>query len=99
MWRQFVCFSLIAKKNFLQLYVTQKNFKTSNKRPKVNPVCNIYIFDMRHHQDFSSAHTIKVRFKFRPGVPAATILIEHALLLTNKIFSKSSDGQKQFDWF
>ena len=53
--------------------------------------------DIRHHPDYSSAQTIKVRFDFRPAVPAATNLIGYALLLTNKLVSVSSDGQRQFD--
>ena len=57
----------------------------------------IYVFDIHHHQDYSSAQAIKVRFDFRPAVPAATNLIGYALLLTNKLVSVSSDGQRQFD--
>ena len=52
---------------------------------------------MRHHQDYISAQPIKVRFDFRPAVPAATFLIGYALLSTNNIVSVSSDGQRQFD--
>ena len=56
----------------------------------------IYLFDIRHHQDYRSAQPIKVRFDFRPAIPAATNLIGFALLLTNKLVSVSSDGQRQF---
>ena len=40
---------------------------------------------------------IKVRFDFRPAIPAATNLIEYALLITNKFLSLSKDGLRQFD--
>ena len=32
----------------------------------------LYVFDIRYHQDYSSAQPIKVSFDFRPAVPAAT---------------------------
>ena len=54
-------------------------------------------FDMKKIGRKSSAQPIKVRFDFRPAVPAATNLIGYALLLTNKKISISSDGQRQFD--
>ena len=56
-----------------------------------------YVFDIRHHQDYSSAQPIKVKFDFRPAVPAATNLIGYALLSKKKLVSVSSDGQRQFD--
>ena len=77
-------FRHLAKDNILHPYITQKDIITSNFYPDGNPGYNIYVFDVRQHQDFSSAQPIKVRFDFRPAVPAATTLIEYALLLTNK---------------
>ena len=78
------CFRHLAKDNILQPYFTQKNFITSNNYPDGNLGYNLYVFVIRHQQDYSSAQPIKVRFDFRPAVPAATILIGYALLLTNK---------------
>ena len=86
----------LAKDNILQPYITQKDFVTSNNYPDGNPGYILYVFDIRHHQHYSSAQPIKVRFDFRPAVPAATNLIGYALLITKKK-SISSDGQKQFD--
>ena len=91
------CFRHLAKDNILQPYITQKDFVTTNNYPGGNPGYNLYVFDIRHHQDYSSAQTIKVRFDFRPAVPAAINLIGYALLLTNKKVSISIDGQRQFD--
>ena len=93
------CFTKLAKNNFLQPYLTQKDFITSNKYPDGKPGYNLYVFHMRHHQDCSSAQPIKVRIDFRPAVPAATNLIGYAILLTNKLVSVSSNGQRQFGWF
>ena len=69
------CFRHFAKDKLLQAYVTQKDFVTSNIYPDGNPGYNLYVFDIRRHQDRNSAQPIKVRFDFRPAVPAATNLI------------------------
>ena len=90
-------FRHLAKDNFLQPYFTQKYFITCNNYPDGNPAYNLYVFDVRHHQDSSSAQRIKVRFDFRPAVPAATNLNGYALSITNKKLSISSDGQSHFD--
>ena len=90
-------FGHLAKDNILRPYTTQKDFINSNNYPGKNPGYNSYVFDIGHHHDFSSAQPIKVRLDFRPAVEVATILIGYALLLTNKILSFSSDGQRQFD--
>ena len=58
-----------------------------------------YVFDIRHHQIFSAAQPINVRFDFRPAAAAATNLVGYALLLTNKLVSVISDGQRQSDLF
>ena len=57
---------------------------TSNNYPDGNPGYKLNVFDIRHHQDYSSAQPIKVRFDLKPAVPAATNLIGDALLLTTK---------------
>ena len=64
--------------------ITQKDFITSNIYLDGSHGYNLYVFVIRHHQDFSSAQPIKKRFDFRPDVPAATKLVGYALLLMNK---------------
>ena len=91
------CFRHLAKDDILQLYITLKDFKTSNNYPDGNPGYNIYVFYFHHHQDYTSTQPIKVRFDFRSTVPAPTYLIGYALLSTNKKISTSSDSQRQFD--
>ena len=91
------CFRHIAKDNIFQAYITQKGFTTSNNIPDGNRGYNLYIFDIRHYQDYTSAQPIKVKFDFRSAVPVATNLIGYALLLTNKLLSVSSIGQRPFD--
>ena len=56
-----------------------------------------YVFDFRHHQDFTSAEPINVRIIFRVAVPAATSLVGYALPFTNKLESVSSGGQRHLD--
>ena len=91
------CFRHLAEDNILQPNITQKDFIKSNKYPDANTGYILYVFEIRHHRDYSSAQPIKVGFDFRPTVPAATNLFGYALLLTNKLVSVSSDGQRQFD--
>ena len=50
---------------------------------------------MRYQKTLESAQPIKVEFKFSETVPAE--LYGYALVLTNKLVSKSSDGRRHFD--
>ena len=68
------CFRHLAKDNILQPYITQKVFMTYSNYPDGKPGYKLYVSDVRHHQDCSSAQPIKVRFDFRPAVLAATNL-------------------------
>ena len=92
------CFKHFAKDIILQPFFTQEVFITSNYYREGNPGYNLHIFDVRHHQDFSSAQPVKVRFEFRPAVPAATKLIWCTLLLTNKLVPVSSNVKRRFDF-
>ena len=91
------CLRHLAEDILIQPYTTQKDFLIFNNYPEGNPGYNLQVFDIRHHQDYSTAQPIKVRYGFRPAVPTATNLIGFALLLTNKLVFVSSDGQRQFD--
>ena len=65
-------FRPLAKDSTSHSSIKQKAFITSNNFPDGNLGYYIYVFDIRHHQDYSSAQPIKVRFDFRPAIPAAT---------------------------
>ena len=95
--RKVCSFRHLATDNILQPYISQKEYIASNNYPDFNPGINLHIFDFHHHQDYSSAQPMKTWFDFRPAVPAAATLFGYALLLTNKLASVSSDGQRQFD--
>ena len=92
------CFRPSAKDNIVQAYITQEKFLASNIFPDGNSGYKPYVFDVKHHQDYSSFQPIKVRFDFRPAFLTATKLIGYARLLTKKLESVSSDCQKQFDF-
>ena len=91
------CIRHLAKDNILKPYFIQKVFITSNNYPEGIPGYDLYVFDLRDHQYYSSAQRLKVRFKFRPAFPAATSLIGFVLLLANELLSVSSVGQRQFE--
>ena len=50
---------------------------------------------MRYQKTLKSAQPIKVEFKFSEKVPAG--IYGYALVSTNRLVSKSSDGQRLFD--
>ena len=91
------CLRYLAKDDNSFPMLQKKNFMSPNNYPEGNPDYHLYVFYIHHHQGFSSAQPIRVRFDFRPAVPAETILVGFALLLTNILVSANSAGQRQFD--
>ena len=70
-------------------YITFKDFKE---------LYNLWVFDLRAQKENPSAQPIRVNFKFRAGFDhTANNYQAVALVLTQKIISVSSDGQRQFD--
>ena len=56
------------------------------------------IFDLRANKDMLSSQSVQARFRFRGGYDAVAQNFQAiGLLLTQKIISISSDGQRQFD--
>ena len=86
-------FRALTKDNILQPYISEHDFRSSNDGNNIG--YNIYAFDIRHQKDFKSSQPIKVEFKFDGVVPAG--IYGYALVLTNKLISTSSDGQRMFD--
>ena len=86
-------FKALTKDNILQPYISEHDFRSSND---VNDIgYNIYAFDIGYQKKFESSQPIKVEFKFDGVVPAG--IYGYALVLTNKLISMSSDGQRMFD--
>ena len=86
-------FKALTKDNLLQQYISEHDFRSSNDANNIG--YNIYAFDIRCQKDFESSQPIKVEFKFDGVVPAG--IYGYALVLTNKLISISSDGQRMFD--
>ena len=86
-------FKCLTKDNIIQPYISEHDFRSSND---VNDIgYNIYAFDKRYQKNFDSSQPMKVEFKIDGVIPAS--IYAYALVLTNKLISKSSDGQRLFD--
>ena len=86
-------FKALTKDNLLQPYISDADFRSSNDGNNIG--YNIYAFDIRYQKNFESSQPIKVEFKFNEVIPAG--IYGYALVLTNKLISISSDGQRMFD--
>ena len=87
-------FRALTKDDILQPYVSDDNFRSSNVA--ANDIgYNLYVFDIRDQKNFTNSQPIKVEFKFDGVVP--NDINGYALVLTNKLISISSDGQRHFD--
>ena len=87
-------FRALTKNNILQPYISEADVRTSNVA--ANDIgYNLYVFDIRYQKNFTNSQPIKLEFKFE-GVVNNDIN-GYALVLTNKLVSVSSDGQRHFD--
>ena len=86
-------FKALTKDTILQPYITDHDFRSSNDGNDFG--YNIYAFDIRYQKNFENSQPVKVEFKFSENVPAG--IFGYALVLTNRLASISSDGQRMFD--
>ena len=87
-------FKALTKDDILQPHISQDDFRTSNVA--ANGIgYNLYVFDIRYQKNFTNSQPIKVEYKFEGVVP--NDINGYALVLTNKLVSISSDGQRHFD--
>ena len=86
-------FKALAKGNILQPYISENDFISSYNDNDVG--YKIYAFDIRYQKNFQSSQPIEEKFKHDGVIPAA--IYGYALVLMNRIISKSSDGQRMFD--
>ena len=87
------CFRTLTKDDILKPYITEDDFRSSNNGNDIG--YNIYAFDIRYQKNFENAQPVKVEFKFSENVPGG--IYGYALVLTNKLISITSDGQRMFD--
>ena len=86
-------FKALTKDDILQPYITEDDFRSSNEGNNIG--YNIYAFDIRFQKNFENAQPIKIEFKFSENINAG--IYGYALVLTNKLISITSDGQRMFD--
>ena len=86
-------FRALSKNDILKPYISDKGFRSTNNGNNFGD--NLYVFDLRYQKNFESAQPIRVEFKFDGVIPAG--IYGYALVLTNKLISISSDGQRHFD--
>ena len=85
---------LLTKDDILQPYISEEDFRSSNAA--ANDVgYNLYVFDIRYQKDYTASQPINVEFNIDGVVP--NNVNGYALVLTNKLVSISSDGQRHFD--
>ena len=86
-------FKALTKDNILQPYISDHDFRSSNDSNDIG--YNIYAFDIRYQKNFENSQPVKVEFKFSENIPAG--IYGYTLVLTNRLASISSDGQRMFD--
>ena len=86
-------FKTLTRDNILQPYISEHDFRSSNDDNDIG--YNVYAFDIRYQKNSEKSQPIKVEFKFDGIVPAG--LYSYVLVLTNRLISISSDGQRMFD--
>ena len=83
----------LTKDDILKPYISDHDFRSSNDGNGIG--YNIYAFDIRYQKNFENGQPVKVEFNFLENVPAG--IYGYALVLTNRLASISSDGQRMFD--
>ena len=86
-------FKALTKDNILQPYISDHDSKSSNDANDIG--YNTYAFDIRYQKFFENAQPVKVEFKFSENIVGE--IYGYALVLTNRLASISSDGQRMFD--
>ena len=84
---------VLTKDDILKPYISEDDFRSSNEGNNIG--YNIYAFDIRYQEKFENAQPVKVELKFSESIPAG--IYGYALVLTNRLASITSDGQRMFD--
>ena len=86
-------FRALTKDDILKPYISEDDFRSSNNGNDIG--YNIYAFDIRYQKNFENDQPVKVEFKFSENIDAG--IYGYALVLTNRLISITSDGQRMFD--
>ena len=83
----------LTKDNIPQPYISEDDFRSDNNGNNIG--YNINVFDIRYQKNYQSGQSVKIEFKLDKVVPAG--VYGYALVLTNRLVSISSDGQRMLD--
>ena len=86
-------FRALTKDDILLPYISEDDFRSSNEANNIG--YNIYAFDIGYQKNFENAQPVKIEFKFSENIAAG--IYGYALVLTNRLVSITSDGQRMFD--
>ena len=86
-------FRALTKDDILQTHISEDEFRSSNERNKIGYI--LHAFDIQNQKNFENAQPVKVKLKFSKNIPAG--IYGYALVLTNRLASINSDGQRMFD--
>ena len=86
-------FKALTKDDILLPYISEDDFRSSNEANNIG--YNIYAFAIRYQKHFENAQPVKIEFKFSENIAAG--IYGYALVLTNRLVSITSDGQRMFD--
>ena len=86
-------FKALTKDNKLQPYISEDDFRSDNNGNNIG--YNIHVFDIRYQKNYQSGQSVKIEFKLDKIVPAG--VYAYGLVLTNKLVSISSDGDRMLD--
>ena len=86
-------FRALTKDNILQPYISEDDYRSDNNGNIIGN--NIHVFDIRYQKNYQSGQSVKIEFKLDKKVPAG--VYGYALVLTNRLVSISSDGQRMLD--
>ena len=86
-------FRALTKEDNLTPYLSDNDFGSSNNGDDNG--YNLEVFDIRYQKKLENAQPINADFNFSENVPAE--VYGYALVLTKKLVSVSSDGQRHFD--
>ena len=78
---------LKSETNLLSPFIDIHKFRTNYK---------FFVFDLSKQNDNIASQPIRLEFKFNAAIDVADF-IAYALVLTPKLISISSDGQRHFD--
>ena len=86
-------FRALTKDDILQPNISDHDFRSSYNKNDIG--YNLYVFHIGYQENWEAALPIRKKFKYPASIPAG--LYGYALMLTNKLVTISSEGQRHFD--